>query len=78
MRKCIGQIILRDKRLKYYVTGNPKNGYGVAITQTSIEKAEQVISKDYSQAFGLAMQLHRCSVFPGNLSEITEDCSCEE
>ncbi len=73
MRKCVGNIELHGKRLKYYVFGSRSEGYGVEITETYIEKADQVVSDNLDRAMGLARKLHRCCVFPGNLTEIVED-----
>lgn len=73
MRKCIGTIRLEGKRLDYYVFGSRSTGFGIEITETCVEKAEQVISQSLSQTLSLARKLRCGSVFPENLSEIAED-----
>lgn len=73
MKKCVGNIELHGKRLKYYVYGNRQSGYGVEITETYIEKAEQMVSQSLGKTLAFAQQLQQCSVFPANLSEIVDD-----
>lgn len=73
MRKCVGYVRLPGKRLNYYVIGNNTLGYGVQITETCVEKAERIVCDNLNEAINLAQELHRCSVFPSNLTEIVED-----
>lgn len=78
MRKCVGNIELYGKRLEYYVFGSRKAGYGVEITETYIERANQIVSPNLTRALNLARKLRRCSVFPANLSEIAEDLTYKD
>jgi hypothetical protein len=73
MRKCVGCVKLPGRRLTYYVIGNRTLGYGVQITETCVEKAERIVCDNLTEAIDLAQELHRCSVFPSNLTEIVED-----
>lgn len=73
MRKCVGNIELQGRRLDYYVFGSQKAGYGIEITETCIEKADQIVSSSLDKALLLAQELQRGSVFPANLNEIVED-----
>jgi hypothetical protein len=73
MKRCVGYIELNGKRLRYYVYGTREKGFGVEITETCVEKAEQRVSQSLSTALSLANRLRRCSVFPANLNEILED-----
>lgn len=77
MRKCVGHVNLHGKRLNYYVIGSKNLGYGVQITETCIEKADRMVSDSLAEVFSLAQELHRCSVFPSNLSEIVDDYKFE-
>jgi len=73
MRRCVGYVESHGKRLKYYVFGNRRDGFGVEITETYVEEAEQVVTQSLDIAMSLAQQLRRGSVFPANLTEILED-----
>ncbi len=73
MRKCVGNIEMHGKRIDYFVFGSRKAGYGVEITETSVEKANQIVSSDLVNALNFARKLRRCSVFPANLTEIAQD-----
>lgn len=74
MRICVGNIELQGRHLKYYVFGSRSTGYGVEITESWVERADQIVSKDFEKTLNLAQKLQRCSVFPANLDEIIEDC----
>jgi hypothetical protein len=78
MRKCVGNIELLGKSVKYYVFGSRRTGFGVEITQTNIERANQIISPSLEKAMSMAQTLQRCSVFPTNLDEIIEDMKFED
>ena len=73
MRKCVGNIELHGRSLKYYVFGSRSAGFGVEITETYVEKAEQIVAHNFEEALNVAQTLQKCSVFPTNLSEIIED-----
>ncbi len=73
MRKCVGNIELFGRSLKYYVYGSRSTGFGVEITETHVEKADGIVSQSFEKALSLAQTLQKCSVFPTNLSEIIED-----
>ena len=73
MKRCVGYIELQGKRLKYYVFGNRRDGFGVEITETNFEQADQMVTQSLETALSLAQQLRRNSVFPANLNEILED-----
>jgi len=73
MKKCVGQVRLHGKRLSYYVIGDRNTGYGVRITETCMEKADQLVSGNFAEALNLAHQLRRGVVFPSNLTEIIDD-----
>nr|WP_319489072.1 DUF6514 family protein [uncultured Caproiciproducens sp.] len=73
MRKCVGNIELCGSSLKYYVFGSRSTGFGVEITATRVEKADQVVSHDLGTVMDVAQLLQKGSVFPTNLSEIIED-----
>ncbi|MDF1493641.1 hypothetical protein [Caproiciproducens sp. CPB-2] len=77
MRRCVGNIELCGNSLKYYVYGSRSTGFGVEITVTRVEKADQIVSHDLGTAMSVAQQLQRGSVFPTNLSEIIEDFQFE-
>ena len=44
MRKCVGNIELLGRSLKYYVFGSRSAEFGVEITETYVEKAEQIVA----------------------------------
>ncbi|QEY35768.1 hypothetical protein FL966_12225 [Caproiciproducens galactitolivorans] len=73
MKKCIGNIALKNCTLKYYVFGNRSTGYGIEIKVTRVEKAVQIVSYDFGKVMDVAKKLRCGSVFPTNLSEIIED-----
>lgn len=73
MKRCIGNIELCGSSLKYYVFGSRSTGFGIEITVTRVEKAEQIVSHDLGTVMEVAQQLQKGSVFPTNLSEIIED-----
>ena len=73
MRKCVGNIELLGKKLKYYVFGSHRTGFGVEITEIHIERANQIVSTSLEKAISVAQTLQKCSVFPTNLDEIVED-----
>ena len=73
MRKCVGNIELLGRSLKYYVFGCRSTGFGVEITETYVVKADQIVAQSFEKALDVAQTLQKCSVFPTNLSEIIED-----
>jgi hypothetical protein len=76
MLKCVGKTNLSGFRLKYYVFGSHKEGYGVRIVKINAESACQYISRNLTLVLDFARKLHRCSVFPTNLHEIADDLDC--
>ena len=78
MKKCVGNIELLGKSLKYYVYGTRDTGFGVEITDTHVEKADGIVSQSFEKALSVAQTLQKCSVFPTNLSEIIEDLRAED
>lgn len=73
MRKCVGNIALHGKSLRYYVFGSCKSGYGIEIVEITKRKANHIVSGELNSALSLARKLRRGSVFPANLDEIVED-----
>ncbi len=73
MVRFVGRADLPGVCLKYYVFGNHREGYGIRISEEKGNCADQYISRDLTEVLCLAWQLRRCTVFPENLCEITED-----
>ena len=73
MVKYVGCTEFPGFRLKYYVYGNQRIGYGIRIRSLSGETACCRVSRDLLKVFDLARRLMRCSVFPENLEEIIVD-----
>lgn len=73
MKKCVGDIVLEGKRLRYYVFGSLQTGFGIEIVETKIERANHMVSERLEPALNLAKKLRRGTVFPANLHEILDD-----
>lgn len=73
MKKCVGNIALHGKLLRYYVFGSCKSGYGIEIVEITQKRANYIVSSELDSALSLARKLRRGSVFPANLDEIVED-----
>ena len=63
MRKCVGNIELCGSNLKYYVFGSRSAGFGVEITVTRVEKADQMVSHDLEMAMNLRSSCRRVRFF---------------
>lgn len=73
MKKHIGDFKLPALHLEYFIFGDCRNGFGILIVKNREERADAIISRNIFRTYRLAKLLCRCSVCPGNLSEIVED-----
>ena len=73
MKKHIGNFELPNTRLKYYIFGDCRKGFGILIERNDEEYANEIVSRNIFRTYRIAKLLCRCSVFPDNLCEIVED-----
>ncbi len=73
MVRFIGSADLPGFCVKYFVFGNPKDGYGIRILSRDGNRTDRYVSRRLTEVLNLARMLMRGVVFPENLCEILED-----